>query len=712
MFHLKDFITNNNLLRIKIVILLTLSFILTLLFPKSNEIGSDIEVGSIWLDDDIISDMTFSVLKDENVYNEEVKNASNKVFPIFDKISVNYLVLEDSLKIFFNNLDPEVYKNIASKVNIEQINKQNPTIQKRIYNLLFNEIEKQKNTLIINQLLQDLNNDTIIIKYQKYEEVISTKNIKDINILKSDYYDYLIKIFNNQPDLIVAILDVYDYFIRPNLIFNEELTKYEQELAVEKISRNIGIVLEKEKIISKHERITPDIKQKIISYRIAKNLSSSFWDKSKVFFGNFLIILSILSIYSIYIFIFRKKIFNDNLLLLMIAIIILLISLQTHFVTQLKISNSYKYLIFIPVASMLLTILFDSRMGFYSTVIISLIQGVLRGNDYSFMIASVFTGALSVYTVRNITNRRQIFRSFVFIFLGYFISISAIALQRQENFSIYTLNLIYAFTNSLLSPILTYGLTIFFEKSFNITTDLTYLELSDFTNPGLKELQTDAPGTFMHSLVLSSMVELAAEKIGANPLLAKVGALYHDIGKTLMPQYFIENQLTQQNIHDELDPYDSVKIIRSHVEEGIKKAETLNLPQSIINFIPMHHGTMVMKFFYEKAKQKYPDKTINEDDFRYKGPKPNTKETAILMLADACESIVRSLKEKNDEKIKNVVENVFKNRIEDGQLDDSPLTFSDLKIVKDVFLSCLIGQNHKRIEYPKQEEYLNNAKQQ
>ncbi len=708
---LKDLINNSNLLRIKLLILITLSILLALLNPKTNELGSDIEVGSIWLEDDIISDLTFPILKDEIVYKDEVERAKNKVFPIFDLVKINTNELKDTLQLFFNSFDEFKNSNIASKLNINIIKKQNQAIQKRIYNLLLNEIEKRKNTLIINLLIQDISNDTIIINKNKYEEIVPIKDVKDINILKSEFYDYLVKVYSNQPDLIVAILDVYDFFIRPNLIYNDDLTKYEQEISISKISRNIGIVLEKEKILSKHERITPEIKQKIISYRIAKNLSSTFTDNLKVFIGNFLIILSILTIYSIYIFIFRKKIFNSNLLLLMISIIILLISLQTNFITQLKISNSYKYLIFIPVASMLITILFDSRMGFYSTVIISLIQGALRGNDYSFVVVSIFTGALSVYTVRNITNRRQIFRSFIFIFIGYFVSITAIYLQKGEIFNLYLSNLIYAFTNSLLSPILTYGLTIFFEKSFNITTDLTYLELSDFTNPGLKELQTDAPGTFMHSLVLSSMVELAAEKIGANPLLAKVGALYHDIGKTLTPHYFIENQITQENIHDELNPYDSVKIIRAHVEEGIKKAETLNLPKSIIDFIPMHHGTMVMKFFYEKAKTMYPDKYIDENDFRYKGPKPNTKETAILMLADACESIVRSLKEKNDEKIKNVVENVFKNRIEDGQLDESPITFSDLKIIKEVFLSCLMGQNHKRIEYPKQDEFLKNTNQ-
>jgi len=696
---------DSNYLRSKVFILIALSLLLSLLYPKANLIVSDVEIGGVWLEDDIIADKPFPILKDEIVYINEVEAAKKSVFPIFDKIIIDYFKVKDSLNLVLNNFASIPEDNlIVSKPNYRILKKLDNNNKKKILAYLNLEFDKIRNFKIINFNKSDLNQDSILVKLNKYEEVVPLKEVYDVNTIKSDVYEKFIKVYPNNPEIIVAIIDYFDYFVKPNLIYNSSLTKLEEKNVIQKISKNSGIVLEKEKIVSKHEKITPEIKQKIISYKIIKNQDANIGEKTLIFIGKFLQTLSILLIFSIYIFIFRKKIYSNNLLLLMISIIILLISLQTYFITEARLSSSFKYLIFIPVASMLLTILFDSRVGFYSTVIISIIQSGLRGNDYYFLVTSIFTGALSVYTVRNIINRKQIFRSFFFILLGYFVSIVAVSLQRQDTYEIIRDNIIFAFTNSLLSPILTYGLTIFFERIFNITTDLTYLELSDFTNPGLREIQTDAPGTFMHSLVLSSMVELAAEKINANPLLAKVGALYHDIGKTFIPQYFIENQTSTDNIHDNLDPYESAKILRAHVEQGIKKAETLNLPQSIIDFIPMHHGTMIMKFFYEKAKQLYPDKVINEEDFRYNGPKPNTKETAILMLADACESTTRSLKEKNEEIIRNVVENIFKLRIDDGQLDESPLTFSEIKIVKEVFISCLVGQNHKRIEYPHQKE--------
>jgi putative nucleotidyltransferase with HDIG domain len=198
------------------------------------------------------------------------------------------------------------------------------------------------------------------------------------------------------------------------------------------------------------------------------------------------------------------------------------------------------------------------------------------------------------------------------------------------------------------------------------------------------------------------MVVNAAEAIKANPILARVGAYYHDIGKTLDPGSFVENQADKDNIHEKLTPHKSVELITNHVKRGIELAREYDLPEEIIDFIPMHHGTLVVSFFYEKAKEELGEANVNEIDFRYPGPKPDTKETALVMLADACESTVRSIQEPDMNKLENVINNLFRIRIEDGQLDNSPLTLNDLKKIKDSFLSILAGQYHKRIRYPNQ----------
>jgi putative nucleotidyltransferase with HDIG domain len=239
---------------------------------------------------------------------------------------------------------------------------------------------------------------------------------------------------------------------------------------------------------------------------------------------------------------------------------------------------------------------------------------------------------------------------------------------------------------------------------FNITTDISLLELSNFDRPLLKELARKAPGTFNHSMTMGTIAEAAAEKIGANPLLARVGAYYHDIGKTISPQNFVENQLNNQNVHENLTPEESVSLIAQHVKEGISLAQENDLPQELIDFIPMHHGSMVMSYFYDRAKKIYGDEKVNINNYRYPGPKPKTKETAIVMLADGCESAVRSIEEPNPEKVENVIDNIFQSRIDDNQLDEAPVTLRDITLMKEEFLKILLGQHHKRIKYPKQEE--------
>ena len=401
---------------------------------------------------------------------------------------------------------------------------------------------------------------------------------------------------------------------------------------------------------------------------------------------------------------FRKKIFYDNNKLILISLIFVSVSFSTFLINQIEVQAPIHFLIFLPAASMLFTIIFDSRMGFYCTVILALIAGALRGNDYSFATMNMIAGGLSVYTVRDIKNRSQIFRSFLIILLGYTLSIIAFGLERFAPVDSMLVEFAFAGSNALISPVLTYGVLIFFEKMFHITTDLTLLELSNYDRPLLKDLARKAPGTFNHSMTMGTMGETAAERIGANPMLARVGAYYHDIGKTITPQNYVENQLDNQNVHENLTPEESAQLIVSHVEEGVQLGKDNNLPQEILDFIPMHHGTTVMTYFYERAKKLYGEDEVKINDYRYPGPKPDSKETAIIMLADGCESAVRSIEEPDSDKVENVIDGIFNSRIDDGQLEDSPLTLGDMTKMKEAFLSILLGQHHRRIRYPKQEE--------
>jgi len=363
-----------------------------------------------------------------------------------------------------------------------------------------------------------------------------------------------------------------------------------------------------------------------------------------------------------------------------------------------------KFLILVPIASMLLAVIFDSRVSFYSTVSIAFLVGALRGNDYSIILASILAGSLALYTVRDIKNRTQIFRSLAFIFLGYVFAITFDGLQRAMPVSYVANEALYAFMNAVLSPILTFGLLIFFEKFFGISTDLTLLELSDFNHPLLRDLSSRAPGTFHHSIVMGTLAEAAAVSIGANAILARVGAYYHDIGKSLEPECFVENQMGSQNIHDKLTPKESARRILEHVAKGIELAKEYNIPSRVIDFIPAHHGTTLVAYFYQKEKEGHPSEDVSKVDFQYPGPKPYNKETAIVMLADTIEATARTINEPTVEKIEKLIDSIVSKRLADGELDNCDLTFRELAMVKKSFLNILIGIHHSRITYPSEKD--------
>jgi hypothetical protein len=356
---------------------------------------------------------------------------------------------------------------------------------------------------------------------------------------------------------------------------------------------------------------------------------------------------------------------------------------------------------------MLLTIFFDSRVGFYGTVILSFIVAGIWGNDYGIALASLVAGALSVYTVRDMKNRTQIFHSLGFIFLGYGLAIVALGFARSEPLGLLLQQLAFAASNAVISPVLTYGLLIFIEKTFRLTTDLTLLELVQFNHPLLRQLAEKAPGTYHHSMTMASLAEAGAATIGANATLARVGAYFHDIGKIIKPTYFVENQKTSRSRHDKLAPRMSSLIIAAHVKDGMALAREYKLPEEVIEFIPMHHGTTRMDFFYSKALEvarQSDDETkideIKEQDYRYPGPKPQTRETGIMMLADAIEAAVRTIEEPTPQRITDLVDDVVKRRVEQGELDECPLTLQDITKVKEAFVNVLVGIYHTRVKYP------------
>ncbi|MCX8056412.1 MAG: HDIG domain-containing protein [Ignavibacteria bacterium] len=699
----------------RLFVVLATVIVISLFFPRSEIIDYEVKVGDIWTSKDLIAQFSFPVLKYPEEYERELQEALKSELPIFEIHDSIPKEVKHSIQIFISRFRKDIALLNEGKIEFDSVIKvyfpelstvQNQEILKNLNADFFNEFEIITTQLVeyiysigfINIPKEKIDRDSIFIR-KKLEE---RKFAKDVFLDENDVNEIVLQsIKKAESDKQLFIPLIKKFFVenvKPNIIFNEHDTNLARQEAKNKISKNIGIVLENERIVAKHQKITEEIKRKLDSYRKMKFERGERFHEVLQYFGKVLHISVIFLILGIYIYLFRKKIYSSTSKILIISLVIILVSFFAYVISRIEIELPVEYLIFVPAASMLITIIFDSRLGFYVTVVTALIIGGIRGNDYTISTANLVAGALAVYSVRDIKNRAQIFRSLLFILTGYMVTILAFGLERYSTINELGNEAILALANSIISPVFTYGLLIFFEKIFKVTTDLTLLELADFNHPLLQELKLKAPGTFHHSVNMSILSEAAAKSIGANTILTKVGALYHDVGKIVEPNYFIENIRDDKSEHEDLDPEHSAQIILNHVEEGIELARKYRIPEEVVEFIPMHHGTTQVQYFLNMAKKL--KKKIDEDKFRYPGPKPKSKETAIVMLADAVESMSRNLETISEESLSALVDEVIKRRFFEGQLDESSLTLRDLKKIKESFVDTLLGFYHQRIEYP------------
>ncbi|MDQ3020271.1 MAG: HDIG domain-containing protein [Bacteroidota bacterium] len=717
---------------VKLLIALFVTAVLFLMFPSYEKIESYYEVGAIWSSEDLIAPFSFPVYKDEKEYEQEKQDAIKNMAIVFDKVNVNDNI-NDSLNKFSGQTNEilskasELEKNKEGYINSEILDTYKDRLGvkltfpewEKIYQIYKSEPESKLNIsfndfiFILSQAISAESKNEIVnfdkskilskkisVKKEnnKLQEVVDVSNVSDkkeiLEILKTGYRESI------KDSLLISASDkISDHFIKENLLFDNDLTNLEIQNRIEQIPRTIGIVKENERIISKHDPVNRFTKMKLDSYKKVRLERIGVQDLLSQQIGKLFTIIILIIILGLFLFYIRPVIYNDNLKLIIISSLILIIGFLAYTSLKIDVSAPVELLIFVPVASILLTIIFDSRLSFYTVTVICFLVAAIRGGDYSIAFISFCGSVLAIFSERDIKNRSQIFRSFFFILIGYSFSIVAINFVRIEDTQKIWMKLLFGGINAVMSPIIAYGLLIFYERVFKVTTDLTLLELSDFNHPLLKELSSKAPGTFHHSIIMGNLSEASAESIGANQTLARVGCYYHDIGKLLKPQYFIENQLDQNNKHNDLNPSISTKIIISHVKDGMDLARKHKLPQEIIDFIPMHHGTTLVSYFYDKAKNASKEEVIDYI-YRYPGPKPQTKETGIVMLADAIEASTRTIEDPTPQRLESKIKEVIRNRFMEGELDECDLTLKDLTKITESFLVTLLGIHHHRLKYP------------
>ena len=494
-------------------------------------------------------------------------------------------------------------------------------------------------------------------------------------------------------------------FMKPNLIYDRETTERRQQARQDRVPRNKGIILKNERILDANTRVTEEDLQRLFSLSVAidnKAMQESRTDIVLAYFGRILVIGIIVSFFFTFLLTYRKPIFDDWKMVLLIGMVFSIEAGLAYFFTQnLELSE---YLIPITVAAMVLTIMFDARIAFMGITSIILLVTILIGNNVEFMVTAMFNSSVGIYAVRQLRRRSQLFTAIFALLSSSALVIIGQGLFKGHAWILMGNDMMNLSIVAILSPIVTYGLIGLLEVSFGITTNLTLIELLDFQHPLLKRLQNEANGTFNHSIVVGNLAEACSDAIDANSLLCRVGAYYHDLGKMVRPEYYIENQYAGENRHDNLTSVMSAKIIKNHVTDGLELAKEYRLPTIVSDFIPMHHGTTRVEYFYRKALEE--DKNVEEVQFQYPGPKPNTKETGILMICEAVEAAVRSIKEPDIMKIEAMIDKIINMRVTAGQLSECPLTMDELTRIKGKvdgssgLLPVLRGIYHIRIEYP------------
>ena len=442
-----------------------------------------------------------------------------------------------------------------------------------------------------------------------------------------------------------------------------------------------------------------------LSYNTAGNPSSRFnmlqsidlysFQKTLLYWIS-LIIIWILTFF-LYIFgLFKlySSLFSNTRKLLLLLIIVALVTLLIKILQPLS-----PFIAPIPFAAIVVSILFNPVVSLFTIVHLSIVAALFFYLDFSLFIILLFSSVISVYTVKNAVQRTMIVRAGVEIAIANVFLITLFGVLLRITPQQIIIFCFWGILNGLISSILSLGLLPFLENIFNIITPMRLVELSNPNHYLLKKLMVEAPGTYQHSLMVANLAEAAAEAIGANGLLIRIGCYYHDVGKLKRPLFFIENQKWADNPHNKLAPQLSATIITNHTKDGVSLLREYRLPAFLYDFVREHHGKGLVAYFYRQMLQQK-DKNFDEEEFRYDGPKPQSKETALLMLADTIEAAVRSLEKPTPNKIESLIDKLFKEKLNDNQLDSAPLTLLELTTIKEAFVRILVNTFHNRIEYP------------
>jgi putative nucleotidyltransferase with HDIG domain len=657
----------------------------TLFLPKQARFRFEYEKGKTWMQKDLYSPYSFSIQKTTEEIEKDKDDILKSVLPIYQ---LDIQVVENELDRYNSEFETMWRSSGIPQVKKEKYFLVGSTILKDIYNRGLMTPEKKYQTygenynfsLLKNNVSSQLNTaDALYVS--NAQQLIKDRVTKNGDI---ENKDWLIQLISSH--------------LSPNYSFDADLTEKLEGNALSSLSLTRGMVQKGELIVANGTIVNTNIYQKLQSLRSAYEEDAKVSGDSKlILFGQFLLSGLIITLLMIFLFLFRKDIFADNRQLALILLVITGMLVGLSWAIRIKIPSVY----YIPfcVVPIIIRILFDTRLALNIHLLVVLIAGFFVPNSFEFAFLQISAGMVAIYSIKNLIKREQFLISALLILLNYFIAFLGISLIRDGSFSdIEWINFL-PFVFSVLLSLLAYPLIYAFERMFGITSDVTLMELTNTNSKLLRDLAFKAPGTFQHSLQVANLAEAAIFKIGGNTLLVRAGALYHDIGKIVNPHFFIENQNRGSNPHDSISYEQSAQIIIQHVNKGVEIARKNNIPEMLIDFIQTHHGNTRVDYFYQSFLKNFPEKFVDENIFRYPGPIPFSKETAVLMLADSVEAASRSLKDPDAISISDLVERIIDYKLDQDQLTNSNITLKDIETIKLIFKTMLLGIYHVRIDY-------------
>lgn len=653
--------------------------VIVYLFPKGGQFKYEFQKGKPWQHETLYAPFDFSVKKTPEEIKEEELLIRARQIPYFFKDSS---VAQNQKELLSQKIS--VYFQQQEGID---------TIAARKWAQSFLDSVYQKG--LLKKTLQLNVPDQIYLRYKR--EAILTEVSDFLTISQLPIFLDSLYVRSLKAPLDGSLKDIVLSSLSPDIFYDKDLSEKATDAALSNISTTRGFIDKGKLIIAKGAVVAPD------NYKVLSSLKgeyeSDLWTDTNyyiVLLGYLLLVALVMLMLFLFLAKYRPLIYRDNTQLTFILANVLLMVLLTTLVIQYN--NAYVFVVPLCILPLILKTFFDARLGLFVHVLTVLVLGFVVPNSFEFIFLQIMAGIVTILSVNELYKRANLFVSVGQITLVYIVGYFAFHVIQEGSvlniqwlfFGLFALNgMITLFAQPLI---------YIYEKLFGLVSEVSLLELSDTNSKLLKELSNKAPGTFHHSLQVANLAEAAANEIGANAMLVRVGALYHDIGKMNHPTYFSENQISSVNPHHELDPIDSAKIILDHVKDGIEIAKKYNLPDRLIDFIRVHHGTTQVYYFYKKAQETDPE--VSAELFTYPGPLPFSKETAILMMADAVEAASKSLKNPTYLEIDAFVEKIIDGQMKGSQYVNANITFKEIEQIKKVLKGKLTNIYHLRVAYP------------